>query len=798
MPGGGKKAFREYAQLYHEVGNEDYRIPDASGGKLPRVDPHTDSYRPAARAMNYRSEPFMHRLDRNDKQESLGYSSYPFGDPATPMPRSYQGDPTKIRILHAGSEMFHVFHLHGGGIRWRFNPVADTTYDYGDTGPQQAPEDAALAVHAARLAGLRARRGLQPRDRGRRRRRPAGRGRVPLPLPHRRALHLRDVELLAGLRHAAARPLAAARPRRQAGTGSGGRADRQDRSTGSARSRTRKRSTTGSGRSCRRRASRSPTRTPRSGTGSSRTTRTPHTPSRTTSARRRTRARGRTCSGRPTGRRIRRSSRTTRACTRSTGSRAQGQQDRPEILFNPTNGRPAFPLLRPQIGKRNPFSPNGHSGAPWLGETGDTAHAGHGRRPVRQPARRHLPGRARPCATSTSWRSSCRSRSPRRAACSGRTRTARSTCSPRTRTTCWPGRKPAQPLAIRGNIGDCVAVTLTNEQRDTLESPFTKVNMHIHHVQFDTQASDGVISGMSFEQSIRPHTIEDPTLTADVAPGATVAAAVEHGEVPGRRVHRRRTGHREHRDPQDHGARRRARSRSTRPLENDARRRAGRGHGVHPVPLVSRRPARQHLLARPRRRHPRLGPRPRRPVHRRAARVDVPRPEDGRGGRLGHDRRHPHAGARELPGRLRPDQVPARAGPGDRLVPRARAVDAGREPDHRLDAEPARRAVQRPAQQRQRPVAAVLLVQVRRPQHAAAAGLRRRPVRDPHDQRRAERGHAARRRPPVLHREPLPRPRTARRWRTPTDGAHVRDLRALHGDPRGRRGRRKRRATTCT
>src|SRR4029077_2059910 len=36
--------------------------------------------------------------------------------------------------------------------------------------------------------------------------------------------------------------------------------------------------------------------------------------------------------------------------------------------FDPTNGRPAWPLMRPHIGNRPPFSGNGHSGAPWLGE----------------------------------------------------------------------------------------------------------------------------------------------------------------------------------------------------------------------------------------------------------------------------------------------------------------------------------------------------------------------------------------------------------------------------------------------
>src|SRR4029077_15830375 len=46
---------------------------------------------------------------------------------------------------------------------------------------------------------------------------------------------------------------------------------------------------------------------------------------------------------------------------------------RPEIQSAPRNGRIAFPLLRTHVGRRPPFSPNGHSGAPWLGETGNVA-----------------------------------------------------------------------------------------------------------------------------------------------------------------------------------------------------------------------------------------------------------------------------------------------------------------------------------------------------------------------------------------------------------------------------------------
>src|ERR687890_980796 len=139
VPGDGRKAFREYNLLHHEIGSEKEDIQGANGA-LPRVDPHTEAYRPGSRAMNYRSEPFMHRLDKAPTEDSHGYGSYTFGDPSTPMPRGYLGDPTKIRILHAGSEVFHVHHLHGGSIRWRLNPHADGTYKYETTGLDKSPK----------------------------------------------------------------------------------------------------------------------------------------------------------------------------------------------------------------------------------------------------------------------------------------------------------------------------------------------------------------------------------------------------------------------------------------------------------------------------------------------------------------------------------------------------------------------------------------------------------------------------------------------------------------------------------
>ena len=38
-------------------------------------------------------------------------------------------------------EKFHVYHLHGGGDRWRANPVADTTFNYTDTGLRKDPDE---------------------------------------------------------------------------------------------------------------------------------------------------------------------------------------------------------------------------------------------------------------------------------------------------------------------------------------------------------------------------------------------------------------------------------------------------------------------------------------------------------------------------------------------------------------------------------------------------------------------------------------------------------------------------------
>jgi hypothetical protein len=67
--------------------------------------------------------------------------------------------------------------------------------------------------------------------------------------------------------------------------------------------------------------------------------------------------------------------------------------------------------------------------------------------------------------------------------------------------------KKAIPLVIRANVYDCVDVLLTSEWDDDDFTNFqmSKVNIHPHFFQFDNQASDGVITGMSYDQSMRSY-----------------------------------------------------------------------------------------------------------------------------------------------------------------------------------------------------------------------------------------------------------------------------------------------------
>ncbi len=140
--------FREFVLIYHEVGDEAFRPVNKHNDFLPQRDPLTDVYRPGARALNYRSEPFglnnMHIQHEyfGFEDESMGYSSYTYGDAATTIPRSYIGDPAKFRLVHGGSEVFHSHHPHGGAIRWTRSPRAVDQmplWHKGQAGPVKYP-----------------------------------------------------------------------------------------------------------------------------------------------------------------------------------------------------------------------------------------------------------------------------------------------------------------------------------------------------------------------------------------------------------------------------------------------------------------------------------------------------------------------------------------------------------------------------------------------------------------------------------------------------------------------------------
>lgn len=527
QPANGK-AFRENVQMYHEIGNESEDIFDKNNNALPRVDPHTESYRPGARGMNYRSEPFMDRLNSAPEQESLAYASYTFADPATVTPHSYQRDPMKFRIVHAGSEVFHVFHLHGGGIRWRYNPKSDPTYNYGDTGlnkkpvvysqsqrldsqafgpgesynleieggsggVQQGAGEFLFHCHIVKhyVSGMwgfwRVFNTLQP---------------DLAPLPDRTSLSPSDPNMREVPAGVTSDQLV-------------GKSYNQIDASGNVTPVT----ITASNLSDWIEPQLPPQGT-RTGFEDAQIwdwTRDPANPN--------------LYLGEPDDPNTAKYPDTTfgvpghpfsYASDRYTGS----IPNRPAILFDPENGRYAWPLMRPHVGMRPPFAPMGHSGAPYLGENAN-APAGQNLSEAStgtkvDPYAGRTDGLC-PTATNPRHYNVVAIQVNNQVTAAGATDPGGLIFSlAQDKANFQNGTTHPEPLAIRANIGDCVAVTLTSEEQDPLFfGNHAKVNLHIHHVQFDTNSSDGVITGMSFEQSVRPYQAEDPTLAADAHVGDT-------------------------------------------------------------------------------------------------------------------------------------------------------------------------------------------------------------------------------------------------------------------------------------
>ncbi len=484
--------FREFVIMMHEVGDEDFDVLDSNDKKLPVLDDVSGSYRPGSRALNYRSEPFRNRLLLAPEQKSLAYSSYTFGDPATPIPRSYLGEPTKTRLSHPGSEMFHVYHLHGGGDRWRRQPEAEggeftgglnkvptpsatsTRTDSQSVGPgenynlehecgaggcQQAAGDFLFHCHIGQhyVSGMwsfwrvfdtqQADLALMPAD--------AGYVAPPVAQPGNSLSLIGTV--VEGKTIVAAvdvdQPDEIAVEEYVAGLlpAQGVRIDGEDATVwdwvidyvGGDLS-------------------------------------LPLFMSEPEEVR----------------------------VWANYSSPTPGS--RRAILFNLDNGRLAWPQFSPHLGKRPPFAGNGHSGAPWLGENGSATRP-DGICPSSEvvPATRRLqypvsaidlpievaPGVVIPDGMLFALNENIEA--------------------------IRAGTQKAEPLVVRSSVGDCVSLIFTSEQLDANHDGHAKANMHIHFVQFDPQASDGVITGYSYEQSVRPIASENRTLVSAAAPGAT-------------------------------------------------------------------------------------------------------------------------------------------------------------------------------------------------------------------------------------------------------------------------------------
>ena len=176
--------------------------------------------------------------------------------------------------------------------------------------------------------------------------------------------------------------------------------------------------------------------------------------------------------------------------------------ERPALMFNPADGRLAWPHLQPHLGRRPPFAPI-RNGDP---DTQGTAYLGL-----------TLPDNS-PCAPS-----GCETGS---GLLPENTSTRHYDITAITLTITYnehgdtdpngmifalsedveairSGSKPAEPLVVRSNVGEAVQITLRSALKDSKEVDFhSKVGMHIHLVQYDVQSSDGAVAGFNYDTSV--------------------------------------------------------------------------------------------------------------------------------------------------------------------------------------------------------------------------------------------------------------------------------------------------------
>jgi FtsP/CotA-like multicopper oxidase with cupredoxin domain len=480
MPSGFSD-FREHALFYHD----EVELWNAATVPLPTVSPYHE-YGPGTKAINLRSEPFMDRLGYHDRlfeddalprggDKSQAYSSYTYGDPGVYIPRGYLGDPTKFRLLNVGPGQHHVHHLHGGGDRWRSSPVADATqFDAGlvkDNPTLQAPSDRLDVQNIGPGESFNA----EPEG---------GAGGVQQSVGDF-LYHCHIVEhYVAGMWSFwrvfdTLQPGVAELPDREGARRAAVNSTEllgEDLPDGTVLTATNVGPWIES--------LLPPPGVPEDDDASIWDWDVDTTPD------------GPLYMGEPE----------TAFAWPNYDADADGR--RPELLFNPDNGRLAWPMLHPHLGKRPPFAAN-HGPSPYLGADEDARHP-DGLCPAGAPTRRYdvvgVAGTVAYNAFDQDTKGQFFVRAEEKAAA-------------------LTDPSKAKSLVLRANQGDCVDVFYTSQLFDNpANHNHSKSNMHIHLVQFDVQASDGVISGFAYEQSLRPAANATGTgavLLFAVAPGAT-------------------------------------------------------------------------------------------------------------------------------------------------------------------------------------------------------------------------------------------------------------------------------------
>lgn len=106
------KAYREFVLALHDFA----LLFDGEGNPLnPPKHPGSDDD-PGVMGINYRCEPMTERLKLKNDPAHI-FSSFFYGDPATPILETYPGEPIRIRLLDGAHEEQHIFNI--TGLPWR-------------------------------------------------------------------------------------------------------------------------------------------------------------------------------------------------------------------------------------------------------------------------------------------------------------------------------------------------------------------------------------------------------------------------------------------------------------------------------------------------------------------------------------------------------------------------------------------------------------------------------------------------------------------------------------------------------